>query len=224
MTFGLAAKDLISNFIGGAMLAVLRPFSPGEKIFILSNQGKLRSTTEPSVGAYLVKEIGWYQTILVPKDTRPTTIPNGYFLGASTINITRQKARVIIAHIRVRYDDAEAIPAMTEEIEAYLRNHINIITHSKPVRVHLRDIRDDHLSIRVEAHSNITNKDEFLPVQQEVLLGIFKIVKSHSSGPAWPVLNTVAEDGRPWDRGLGDISGRYGTLGTQDYDLVTRQL
>jgi len=28
LTFGLAAKDLISNFIGGSMLAVMRPFSP----------------------------------------------------------------------------------------------------------------------------------------------------------------------------------------------------
>lgn len=80
-TLGLAAKDLISNFIGGVMLAVVRPFSPGEKVYILSNQGRFRSTKEACVGAYTVKEIGWYQTKLIPKDTRPTTVPNGYFLG-----------------------------------------------------------------------------------------------------------------------------------------------
>jgi hypothetical protein len=28
LTFGLAAKDLVSNFIGGSMLAIMRPFSP----------------------------------------------------------------------------------------------------------------------------------------------------------------------------------------------------
>jgi len=89
LTFGLAAKDLISNFIGGAMLAVVRPFSPGEKVFLLSNNGRFRSTKEPTVGAYQVKEIGWYQTTLVPKDTRPTTVPNGYFLGANVVNISR---------------------------------------------------------------------------------------------------------------------------------------
>jgi hypothetical protein len=33
------------------------------------------------MGGYLVKEIGLYQTTLIPKDTRPTTVPNGYFLG-----------------------------------------------------------------------------------------------------------------------------------------------
>jgi hypothetical protein len=41
--------------------------SLGEKVFLLSNQGKFRSTKEPCVGAYQVKEIGWYQTILIPK-------------------------------------------------------------------------------------------------------------------------------------------------------------
>ena len=35
----------------------------------------------PAMGGYLVKEIGLYQTTLIPKDTRPTTVPNGYFLG-----------------------------------------------------------------------------------------------------------------------------------------------
>jgi small-conductance mechanosensitive channel len=39
LTFGLAAKDLISNFIGGSMLAVMRPFSPGEKIYLMSVNG-----------------------------------------------------------------------------------------------------------------------------------------------------------------------------------------
>jgi len=49
------------------------------------------------VGGYLVKEIGLYQTTLIPKDTRPTTVPNGYFLGANVINISRQTHRVIVA-------------------------------------------------------------------------------------------------------------------------------
>jgi hypothetical protein len=53
--------------------------------------------------------------------------------------------------------------------------------------VHLREIRDDHLSIRVEAHSHVVQKDEFLPIQQEILLGIFACVKNYSSaGSALP--------------------------------------
>ena len=115
LTFGLAAKDLVSNFIGGSMLAIVRPFSPGEKIYLMAVGGRFRGTNEPSVGGYLVSDIGWYQTTLIPKDTRPTTVPNGFFLGANVINISRQTARVIIVNVRVRYEDLETVPAMTAE-------------------------------------------------------------------------------------------------------------
>ena len=199
LTFGLAAKDLVSNFIGGSMLAIMRPFSPGEKIYLMAVGGRFRGTNEPSVGGYLVKEIGWYQTTLIPKDTRPTTVPNGFFLGANVINISRQTARIIVANIRVRLDDAPAIPKMTEEITQYLTDHPGIINPpTRPIRVHCRDIKDDHLAIRVETHSNVVKKDPFLATQQELLLGMFEICKKHSTGPAWTVLQTIGEDNRPW--------------------------
>lgn len=166
--------------------------------------GRFRGTNEPSVGGYLVKEIGWYQTTLIPKDTRPTTVPNGFFLGANVINISRQTARIIVAHVRVRYDDAQNIPCVTQEIERYLRNHPKIIRPpARPIRVHLRDIKDDHLSIRVETHSGELKKDAFLVIQQEILLGIFNIVRQYTSGPAWPTLNTLGDDMRPWKPGEG---------------------
>ena len=188
LTFGLAAKDLVSNFIGGSMLAIVRPFSPGEKVYLMAVGGRFRGTNEPSVGGYLVKDIGWYQTTLIPKDTRPTTVPNGFFLGANVINITRQTARVIIINVRVRYEDFENVPAMTNEMEAYLKAHDAVIQPPKrPIRVHLRDVKDDHAAIRIEAHSHVVKKDAFLAVNQEITLAIFAIHKKHATGPAWPV-------------------------------------
>jgi hypothetical protein len=112
----------------------VRPFSPGEKIYLMAVGGRFRGTNEPSVGGYLVQDIGkyfpftafrrliahtrltlsllqsgWYQTTLIPKDTRPTTVSNGFFLGANVINITRQTARVLIMNIRVRFDDLNKV-------------------------------------------------------------------------------------------------------------------
>ena len=137
LTFGLAAKDVVANFLGGTMLAILRPFTLGEEIFVTGGQG-FRGSGTPSVSGafytlvpvrprrrgerrslralpvaslrppplsipaldafqlqltpvnstptslcmerpsdYLVKEIGWYQTTLIAKDTKPTYVPNG---------------------------------------------------------------------------------------------------------------------------------------------------
>lgn len=188
LTFGLAAKDLVSNFIGGSMLAIVRPFSPGEKIYLMAVGGRFRGTNEPSVGGYLVQDIGWYQTTLIPKDTRPTTVPNGFFLGANVINITRQTARVLIMNIRVRFDDLNKVPEITREIERYLKNHAAVVQPpNRPIRVHLRDVQPDHGNIRVEAHSHITKKDLFLAANQEITLAVFEIVDRFSTGPAWPI-------------------------------------
>merc|ERR1711903_180002 len=61
LAFGLAAKDFIANLIGGVIIAITSPFSEGDKI-------------------------GWYSTMLMPRDTKPTIVPNGYFLGNATVN------------------------------------------------------------------------------------------------------------------------------------------
>ena len=53
--------------------------------------------------------------------------------------------------------------------------------------MHLRDVKDDHAAIRIEAHSHVVKKDAFLAVNQEITLAIFAIHKKHCAGPAWPV-------------------------------------
>jgi hypothetical protein len=45
------------------------------------------------------------------------------FLGANVINISRQTHRVIVAGMRIRYDDADRIPAITAEITELLKAH-----------------------------------------------------------------------------------------------------
>ena len=80
---------------GGTMLAFLRPFKVGEEIFVTQGSS-FRGSHDLTVSDYLVREIGWYQTTLEAKDTKPTIVPNGYFLGANVINVTRAKARVLI--------------------------------------------------------------------------------------------------------------------------------
>jgi hypothetical protein len=53
--------------------------------------------------------------------------------GANVINISRQTARIIVATVRVRYDDAGNIPIMTQEIGTVggcLYKPNPVVTHS----------------------------------------------------------------------------------------------
>lgn len=185
LTFGLAARDVLSNVMGGTMLAILRPFKVGEEIFVTQGSN-FRGSDDPTVSDYLVKEIGWYQTTLEAKDTKPTIVPNGYFLGANVINVTRATARVLILEFRVSYRDREAVPNICETIEAYLRNDEKCDSTTYPVRVNLAGARADHLAIAVEFHVYKMPLDEHLRQRGRLIFEMLAIVEARTTGPAYP--------------------------------------
>ena len=185
LTFGLAARDVLSNVMGGTMLAILRPFKVGEEIFVTQGSN-FRGSDDPSVSDYLVREIGWYQTTLEAKDTKPTIVPNGYFLGANVINVTRATARVMILEFRVSYPDREAVPGICEAIETYLRNHPKCDSTKYPVRVNLSGAKSDHLAIVVEFHVYKLPLDEHLRVRGRLIFDMLAVVEARTTGPAYP--------------------------------------
>ena len=135
---------------------------------------------------YLVREIGWYQTTLEAKDTKPTIVPNGYFLGANVINVTRATARVTILEFRVSYRDRETVPGICEAIEAYLRNDPDCDSTKYPVRVNLSGARSDHLAIVVEFHMRKLPLDEHLRVRGRQIFDMLAVVEARTTGPAYP--------------------------------------
>lgn len=185
LTFGLAARDILSNVMGGTMLAILRPFKVGEEIFVTQGSN-FRGSDDPTVSDYLVKEIGWYQTTLEAKDTKPTIVPNGYFLGANVINVTRSTARVLILEFRVLYRDREAVPGICEAIEAYLRNDATCDSAAYPVRVNLSGARADHLAIAIEFHVRKLPLDEHLRERGRLIFDMLAIAEARTTGPAYP--------------------------------------
>ena len=167
------------------MLAILRPFKVGEEIFVTQGSN-FRGSDDPSVSDYLVREIGWYQTTLEAKDTKPTIVPNGYFLGANVINVTRATARVMILEFRVSYRDREAVPGICEAIEAYLRNDPKCDSTKYPVRVNLSGAKSDHLAIVVEFHMRKLPLDEHLRVRGRQIFDMLAVVEARTTGPAYP--------------------------------------
>lgn len=185
LTFGLAAKDILSNFMGGTILAILRPFNVGEEIYITGG-ANFRGSGNPSVSDYEVKEIGWYQTTLLAKDTKPTTVPNGFFLGANVINVTRATARVLIIDFRVLYQDRDKIYTICDELDAYLRGSSVIDSDKFPVRVNLTSAMPDCLNVQVECHVYKLPLSDHHKAKMKTMMYMMDIVDSHASGVAYP--------------------------------------
>jgi len=191
LAFGLAAKDFISNLIGGLVLAVMRPFKVGEKIFLTGGGGKYRDSKEKNVSDYKVEEIGWYQTRLIPKDGKVTTIPNGYFLGANVINSSREPNEWVGPAIRVAIPDYEGVEAMTNEIREYLNACPDVNSSYKRPECWLKKIEPDHLLVQIDMfmHGDAHyGEKRFNLKRQELLVNLIRIVKKHCpNSPAVPI-------------------------------------
>ncbi len=192
LAFGLAAKDFISNLIGGLVLAVMRPFKVGEKIFLTGGGGKYRDSKEKDVSNYKVDEIGWYQTRLIPKDGKVTTIPNGYFLGANVINSSREPNEWVAPAIRIAIPDFEGVEPLTKEIREYLNTCADVNSSYKEPECWLKKIDADHLLVQIEmfmhGDKHYGGEKLFKLKRQELLVDLIRIVKKHCpNSPAIPI-------------------------------------
>ena len=93
VAIGLALQGSLSNFAGGVLILVLRPFVVGD--YIVENGGGCEGT---------VKEIQMFYTKLQTADNRTIIIPNGALANNSLINVTAQDKRRLDLRVDISYD------------------------------------------------------------------------------------------------------------------------
>lgn len=77
---GMALQGSLSNFAGGIMLMVFRPFKVGDYISAAGGEGT-------------VKEISLFYTVLNTVDNKTITIPNGSLMNANVTNMSSEDLR-----------------------------------------------------------------------------------------------------------------------------------
>lgn len=87
---GLALQGSLSNFAGGVLILLMKPFVIGDYIV----QGNVEGT---------VKEIGLVYTELVTVDNRLIVIPNGSLVDSSIINVTATGKRRLELIVGIGY-------------------------------------------------------------------------------------------------------------------------
>lgn len=91
LTVGLALQGGFSNFAGGVIILMFKPFSIGDFIDDGTNQGT-------------VKEISIFYTTLITPDNRRIVIPNSTISNATIINATAEATRRIDINFNVAQD------------------------------------------------------------------------------------------------------------------------
>ncbi|PQJ43604.1 mechanosensitive ion channel protein MscS [Vibrio campbellii] len=171
---GLAAKDLLSNFFGGLMIYFDRPFKVGD--WIRSPDRQIEGTVE---------RIGWRMTSIRTFDKRPLYVPNSVFSNIVVENPSRMLNRRIFETIGLRYDDADKVPVIIDEVREMLKNHKDIDTRQTLI-VNFDAFGASSLNFFIYTFTKTVNWVRYHEVKQDVLLEVMAIIKKHEADIAFP--------------------------------------
>ncbi len=114
---GLALQGSLSNFAGGFIILLLRPFKIGDYIQTGSFEGS-------------VEQIGVFYTTLTTIDNKVVLIPNGTLSNGSLINYSTKDTRRVDLLFSVGYEcDILQVRKILREI---VQNHKLILQHPEP--------------------------------------------------------------------------------------------
>lgn len=149
LAVGLAMQGSLSNFAGGVLILMFKPFKVGDYIFTLGEEGEVR-------------KIDIFATTLVTFDNRRVYIPNGPLAGSNIVNVTAEKTRRITLPIGIAYSDR--IDIASKALVSLCERNPKILKEPAP-HVYVMNYGDSSIDLSLRAW---VNTDDFWPVHFEL--------------------------------------------------------
>lgn len=135
LTVGLALQGSLSNFAGGVLILLLKPFVVGD--YIIENADKMEGT---------VAEITIFYTKLLTVDNKAIMIPNGTLSNSSIVNVTAMKKRRLDLLFGVAYDsDIQKVKEILERVAI----EDEAIMKEEPTNVFVSELKDSYVEMGV---------------------------------------------------------------------------
>lgn len=163
LAVGMAMKDNLSNFAGGVMLLINKPFKVGDRILAQSIDGTVQS-------------IGILYTILLTGDNRTMYVPNGPLSSGTITNFSSQKERRVDITFNINY--GVDLEELKQDLSAIIKKNNLIKETPQPfigltlvnngsiditmrVWVNSSDYATVNVSLNEEVYSNLSQKGIF---------------------------------------------------------------
>ncbi|MEP1593756.1 MAG: mechanosensitive ion channel family protein, partial [Halieaceae bacterium] len=182
---GFAAKDLLANFFGGLGIYLDRPFTVGD--WIRSPDKEVEGTVE---------DIGWRVTRIRTFDQRPLYVPNSVFSQIAIQNPTRMFNRRIYETIGLRYEDADKVAKIVDEVRSMLEQH-DAIDLNRTLIVNFVSFGASSLDFFVYTFTRTTAWVEYHAIKQDILLKILAIIHANDADVAFPTRTLHVEAAQP---------------------------
>lgn len=135
LAIGLALQGSLSNFAGGVLILLFKPFQVGDVIIGMGHKGT-------------VQRIDILYTHLFTFDNKEVVIPNGNLANADVINITSQPTRRVDMNVGVAY--SSDLKKVRKVILAILAKDSRVHSEPEPV-VLLNNFGDSSLDLVIRA-------------------------------------------------------------------------
>jgi MscS family membrane protein len=182
IALALAAKSTLENFMGALNLFADRPVRVGD----------LCRFDEDQTGGW--RPVGWVEAIGLRSvrirkfDRSLITIPNADFAQRHILNLSTCDRFLLTATIGVRYETTDdqlrfLLAALRELLHAHPKT---VHTAEDPVRVRFIGFGDYSLNVSIRVYIRTSHYNEFLAIQEDILLRIMKVVQDSGTGFAFP--------------------------------------
>ena len=113
-----------------------------------------------------VERVGWGQTRIRGRDTRPTYVPNAHFVQTAVTNMERITHRKFEATVPIRFSDYALMNDVINRIKDRLKNIAKLDVLSMPFRVSFVRVGSYCLEIEITCYFATKSIDEYLALQQ----------------------------------------------------------
>ena len=152
VAIGLALQGSLSNFAGGVLILLLKPFVVGD--YIIENNTHCEGT---------VTEIQIFYTKLSTVDQKTIVLPNGTLANHSLVNLTTQGTRKIDLKVSVSY--ASDLKKAKEILREVLLNEEGILK-DKEIQVFVSELGESAVVFGVRG---FVKTEEYWPVRWRIL-------------------------------------------------------
>lgn len=176
LTLGLALQGSLSNFAGGVLILLLKPFVVGDYIIdgVTGQEGTVSSITI-------------FYTKLLTVDNRMILIPNGTLSNSSITNVTHMEKRRIDLLIGVSY---EANLAKTKQVLLDVVKSEDKILQGEPVDVYVSELADSSVQMGVRAW---VKTEDYWPIRWKMTEDIKNALDANGISIPYPQMDvTVA--------------------------------
>lgn len=166
LAIGMAFSGTLSNFAGGVMLLLFKPFKAGDYVLLQNNEGTIR-------------EITIFNTILTTSDNKVVILPNGPVSNGTIVNFSRSNNRRVEWKIPIA--DATNFPRIKSIIASILENEQTVLKQPAYF-IGLGDLSASTLVVIVQAWTKNGNHNKLFYALNETFFN--EITKAEFAFPS----------------------------------------